>query len=130
MRLEELQTIIKKTLFRPLYFNFPALDKYPQIFKSRRRAFAIMKEFEDRLYHTVRKRRFKYDDEKKILEKKQVVHLLEEALDAGDITDRQFRSNIKITFLTAHENVQQLLNSTFWELGKTQVRTRESTPQH
>lgn len=52
----------------------------------------------------------------------QVVHLLNSALDAGRITEKQYRDNIKITFLTAHENAQQLLNSAFWELGKNQVR--------
>ncbi|KAF2195915.1 putative sporulation-specific N-formyltyrosine oxidase Dit2 [Zopfia rhizophila CBS 207.26] len=120
VRVEELQTIIKKTLFKPLYFNFPTLDKYPYVFTSRRRAFAIMKEFEDLLYHTVRTNPRKYEQENRELQDKQVVHMLEEALDSGKINDKQFRSNIKIMFLTAHENVQQLVNSTFWELGKNQ----------
>jgi xanthocillin biosynthesis cytochrome P450 monooxygenase len=77
-----------------------------------------MQEFEDLLYDTVRNRPNKEqtkfnppsaDD--------QVIHMLERALDAGSIDDSQFRANLKITFLTAHENFQQLLNSTFWELG-------------
>ncbi|KAF9770121.1 hypothetical protein IL306_012373 [Fusarium sp. DS 682] len=46
-------------------------------------------------------------------------------VDQGVINDTQFRSNLKIVFLTAHENVQQLLNSVFWELGNNQpVQTR------
>lgn len=53
----------------------------------------------------------------------QVVHLLNAALDDGEISIEQYRANMKITFLTAHENSQQLLNSTFWELGKSQVHT-------
>jgi xanthocillin biosynthesis cytochrome P450 monooxygenase len=122
VRVEELQTIIKRTLFKPLYFNFPTLDKYPYIFRSRERAFNIMREFDDRLYNIVRTNPRKYE-RKSELKGKQVVHMLEDALDAGKITDRQFRSNIKITFLTAHENVQQLMNSTLWELGKNQVRS-------
>jgi xanthocillin biosynthesis cytochrome P450 monooxygenase len=80
-----------------------------------------MKEFEDKLYNIVLTNPRKQMREKEQSTSKQVVHLLEEALNAGNITDRQFRSNIKITFLTAHENVQQLMNSTFWELGKNQV---------
>ncbi|KAH8585513.1 putative sporulation-specific N-formyltyrosine oxidase Dit2 [Bisporella sp. PMI_857] len=120
VRVEELQTIIKRTLFKPLYFNFPGLDKYPYIFTSRRRAFAIMKEFEDKLYNIVLTNPRKQMREKEQITSKQVVHLLEEALNVGSITDRQFRSNMKITFLTAHENVQQLMSSTFWELGKNQ----------
>lgn len=51
------------------------------------------------------------------LEDLQVVDLLDAALDAGQITEEQYRSNIKITFLTGHENTQQLLNSAFYVLG-------------
>jgi xanthocillin biosynthesis cytochrome P450 monooxygenase len=122
VRIEELQSIIKQTLFKPLYFNFPALDKYPHIFKSRTRAFEIMAEFGDLLCSTARARPNKQAAEKKTLEEKQVVDLLDAALEKGLINDEQYRANIKITFLTAHENAQQLLNSTFWELGKSQVR--------
>ena len=120
VRIEELQTIIKRTLFKPLFFNFPNLDKYPYIFTSRKRAFAIMKEFEDALYKTVRTNPRKQIHNGQPGDK-QVVHMLEEALDAGNINDTEFRSNIKITFLTAHENAQQLMNSAFWELGKNSV---------
>src|ERR1700712_2252701 len=121
--MEELQSIIKRTLFKPLFFNFPALDMYPWLFTSRKRAFRIMKEFEDSLYHMVRTNPRKEDRKQgdSVLSSKQVVHMLEEALDSGKIDDIQFRANIKITFLTAHENAQQLLNSTFWELGKNLV---------
>ena len=81
-----------------------------------------MKEFGDRLFAVGRSR------PGKVVEKVsrddqdvQVVHLLNSALDADRITEKQYRDNIKITFLTAHENAQQLLNSAFWELGKNQV---------
>jgi xanthocillin biosynthesis cytochrome P450 monooxygenase len=57
----------------------------------------------------------------KTLDENEVVDLLDSALEKGVINDEQFRANIKITFLTAHENAQQLLNLTFWELGKSQV---------
>ncbi|KAJ9660034.1 hypothetical protein H2201_007075 [Coniosporium apollinis] len=120
VRIEQLQTIIKRTLFKPLYFNFPVLDKYPWLFRSRERAFQIMKEFDDTLYHMVRTNPRKQTREKGRVDSEKVAHALEEALESGKITDRQFRSNLKITFLTAHENTQQLLNITFWELGKSQ----------
>ena len=81
-----------------------------------------MAEFGDRLFVAGRGR------PRKVVEKGnqsdqdiQVVHLLNSALDMGRITEKQYRDNIKITFLTAHENAQQLLNSAFWELGKNQV---------
>ena len=122
MRIEELQSIIKRTIFKPLYFNFPALDKYPYIFRSRARAFTIMKEFEDLLYHLIRNRPRKLERNEPVKpEDELVVHMLERALEEGRIDDTQFRANLKIVFLTAHENTQQLLNSTFWQLGSDQV---------
>jgi unspecific monooxygenase len=113
-RLEELQTIIKKTLFKPLFFNFPDLDRYPFIFRQRKEAFAIMQEFGD-LCKTVRQR--PPHQEPKTPDGDQLVDYLDRALQEGRITDEQYRANIKVTFLTAHENAQQLLNSTFWVLG-------------
>ena len=122
MRIEELQSIIKRTIFKPIYFNFPTLDKYPYIFRSRARAFNIMKEFEDLLYHLVRNRPRKLGLKEPVKpEDELVIHMLERALEEGRINDTQFRANLKIVFLTAHENTQQLLNSAFWQLGSDQV---------
>lgn len=122
MRIEVLQSIIKRTIFKPLFFNFPALDKYPTIFPSRRRAYAIMKEFEDLLYNLVRNRPRKFSSKERVDSKDELlIHMMERGLEQGKIDETQFRANLKITFLTAHENTQQLLNSMFWELGKNQV---------
>ncbi|KAJ5083249.1 Cytochrome monooxygenase xanG [Penicillium angulare] len=117
-RLEQLQTIIKKTLFKPLFFNFPDLDRFPYLFRQRKIAFSIMQEFGDLLCDTVQKRapmEYKEDNTE------QVVDLLDRALKEGKITETQYRNNLKVTFLTAHENAQQLLNSAFWELGNNQA---------
>ncbi|KAF2201232.1 P450 family sporulation-specific N-formyltyrosine oxidase Dit2 [Delitschia confertaspora ATCC 74209] len=123
-RIEVLQTIIKRTIFKPLYFNFPALDKYPWLFRSRRSAFAIMQEFEDLLFNLVRNRPRKLERKEKREtvkpEDELVVHMLERALEDGRLTEKQYRDNLKIVFLTAHENTQQLLNSMFWQLGVDQ----------
>ncbi|KAJ5175724.1 Cytochrome monooxygenase xanG [Penicillium canariense] len=118
-RLEELQTIIKKTLFKPLFFNFPDLDRYPSIFHQRKIAFATMQEFGDILCETVRRR--SHDQENGDGDGEQVVDYLDRALKEGRITEEQYRANLKITFLTAHENAQQLVNSAFWVLGKNQA---------
>ncbi|KAJ5658938.1 Cytochrome monooxygenase xanG [Penicillium longicatenatum] len=117
-RLEELQTIIKRTLFKPLFFNFPDLDKFPSLFPQRKVAFAIMQEFGDLLCETVRKRAPATHEGNGT---EQVVDLLDRALKEGKITEEQYRNNLKVTFLTAHENAQQLLNSAFWELGNNQA---------
>ncbi|KLO93172.1 Uncharacterized protein LW93_6166 [Fusarium fujikuroi] len=127
-RIEELQSIIKRVLFHPLFFNFPLLDKFAWLFRSRKYAYGIMKEFEDLLVELVqnRPRKVKSSGEKPGDQSGElVIHMLERALDQGVINDAQFRANLKIVFLTAHENVQQLLNSVFWELGTNQaVQTR------
>ncbi|KAF7715923.1 Uncharacterized protein PECH_005738 [Penicillium ucsense] len=115
-RLEVLQTIIKMTLFHPLFFNFPQLDRYPYIFRQRKVAFGIMQEFGDLLCETV-KQRPSHDE---TADGDQVVDYLDRALKEGRITEEQYRANLKVTFLTAHENTQQLLNSTFWVLGQNQ----------
>ncbi|CAI7618293.1 unnamed protein product [Penicillium pancosmium] len=111
-RLEQLQTIIKKTLFKPLFFNFPDLDRYPTLFPQRATAFSIMQEFGDLLVETVKQRIHTTD-----ADGEQVVDGLDKALATGEITTEQYRANLKVTFLTAHENAQQLLNSAIWVLG-------------
>ncbi|MCJ1467858.1 hypothetical protein MMC07_006483 [Pseudocyphellaria aurata] len=122
MRIEVLQSIIKRTIFKPLFFNFPALDRYPMIFPSRRRAFEIMKEFEDLLFTLVKNRPRKFSNKEPVEPKDELlIHMMERALEQGKIDETQFRANLKITFLTAHENTQQLLNSMFWQLGKDQT---------
>ncbi|KAJ5902658.1 Cytochrome monooxygenase xanG, partial [Penicillium taxi] len=117
-RIEELQTIIKKTLFSPLFFNFPDLDRFPKIFTQRKVAFGIMQEFGDLLVETVRKRPQALQSPDST---EQVVDGLDRALKEGKITEVQYCNNLKVTFLTAHENAQQLLNSALWELGKNQA---------
>ncbi|GLI81120.1 hypothetical protein PoHVEF18_009491 [Penicillium ochrochloron] len=119
-RLEELQTIIKKTLFKPLFFNFPDLDRYPFLFRQRKAAFTIMQEFGDLLCTTVRQRPTHQQDANANPDGDQVVDYLDRALKESRITEEQYRANLKVTFLTAHENAQQLLNSTFWVLGTNQ----------
>lgn len=46
-----------------------------------------------------------------------VVHMLARARRDGRLTEKQYRDNLKIVFLTAHENAQQLVNSMLWQLG-------------
>ena len=114
-RIEELRITIKRTIFKPVYFNIPTLDKYPSIFRSRLRAFKVMKEFEDLLYHLVRNwpRKLRPNEPVKP-EDEPVNYVLERSLRDGRISDTQFRASLKIVFLTAHENTRQLINSECW----------------
>lgn len=116
MRIEALQSIIKQTLFKPMFFGFPALDHFPWLFTSRKRAYRIMHEFDNRLYAMVRDMLERRRQDKNASEE-MVAHMLGEPFESGRINEKQFRDNLKITFLTAHENAQQLVNSMIWQLG-------------
>lgn len=97
------------------------------IFKSRRTAYNIMQEFEDLLFDLVKNRPKKLGRKEPLAPQDELlVHMLERAFEEGRIDEQQFRDNLKITFLTAHENTQQLLSSTFWQLGVNQVRIHQS----
>ncbi|KAG0155617.1 hypothetical protein PDIDSM_2790 [Penicillium digitatum] len=117
VRIEALQSVIKTTLFNPLYFSFPDLDHFPWLLPSRKRAYSIMHEFDNRLYAMIMTMLHKRTSSKSTQSEEMVSHMLGEAYTAGRITERQFRDNLKITFLTAHENAQQLVTSMFWQLG-------------
>ncbi|KAF4208142.1 hypothetical protein CNMCM8927_001161 [Aspergillus lentulus] len=125
VRLEAIQSVIKLMLFRPLFFNFPDLDQFAWLIKSRQRAYEIMHEFGDTLMAAVLGH-IDSDREKGIKPAEEmVVHMLVDAYRDGRLTEKQFKDNLKIVFLTAHENAQQLVNSMFWEIGKnTEVQTR------
>ncbi|CAG7944918.1 unnamed protein product [Penicillium salamii] len=119
VRLESLQSTIKATLFNPIYFTFPDLDRFSWLLSSRKHGYRIMREFDDRLYTRTMEmvRRTSKSD--------MVSHMLADAYLTKKITEKQFRDNLKITFLTAHENAQQLVNSMFWQLGtKLDVQSR------
>jgi unspecific monooxygenase len=121
VRLEAIQSVIKLMLFRPLFFNFPDLDQFAWLIKSRQRAYQIMHEFGDTLMATVLGR-IDSDREKGVKPAEEmVVHMLVDAYRDGRLTEKQFKDNLKIVFLTAHENAQQLVNSMFWEIGKNTV---------
>jgi unspecific monooxygenase len=121
VRLEAIQSVIKGMLFRPLFFNFPDMDKLAWLIRSRRRAYEIMHEFGDTLMDTVLQRIDSSREKGVQPAEEMVVHMLTDAYRDGRLTQKQFKDNLKIVFLTAHENAQQLVNSMFWEIGKNIV---------
>ena len=81
-----------------------------------------MQEFEDLLFDLVRNNPRKMARKAPLEPQDElVVHMMERAFQNGTINEEQFRDNLKIVFLTAHENTQQLLNTAFWKLGSDQV---------
>ncbi|KAL2363896.1 hypothetical protein RJZ56_003182 [Blastomyces dermatitidis] len=126
VRLAKYQTAIRANVFSPLYFSFPILDKYPYIFRSRKRAFRTVKEYEDLLYEVVRNPRPRtVSRDSSASGERQVIDDLREALVCGKITETQFRANMKIVFVAGHEDVQHLLDSALYEMGtKTAVQEK------
>ncbi|KAI4254494.1 MAG: hypothetical protein LQ352_003069 [Teloschistes flavicans] len=113
----EVQSTIKRSIFKPFYMNFPIADKYPVLFPSRKRALILVRRFESLLYKLIQDRPLKNCEKKSDASNNQVVHMLEKALKEGKITQKQYRDNLKITFIVAHENTQLLLNSMFYQIG-------------
>lgn len=118
----DIQTTIKQSIFKPLYLNFPILDKYPILFASRKRAFILVKQFEDLLCNLIENRPRLRAGEKHNPDDDQLIHMLEQARKEGRMSEAQYRANLKITFIVAHENTQLLLTSMFYEIGKNKVR--------
>ncbi|KAL8941125.1 MAG: hypothetical protein Q9216_002424 [Gyalolechia sp. 2 TL-2023] len=116
----EIQTTIKQSIFKPLFLNFPFLDEYPAIFPSRQRAFTMVRQFESLLCELIHNRPRLSSEKSNGQDNDQVIHMLEKALKEGRITEKQYRDNLKITFIVAHENTQLLLNSMFYQVGVSQ----------
>lgn len=115
--IEQLLTILKPAVFSFLHMNLPVLDRLPALQPSRKKAFRVVERFEQSLYSMVRGKR-----EAQVLGRDEVVsHLLQTALEEGKISDRQFRSNLKIIFMVGHENIQFLLTSAILEMGRNTV---------
>ena len=83
----------------------------------------LIKQFESLLCELIRNRPRPSSEKQHSTDNDQLVHMLEKALIEGKITDKQYRDNLKITFIVAHENTQLLLNSMFYAINMTQVST-------
>ncbi|KAL8715431.1 MAG: hypothetical protein Q9220_000765 [cf. Caloplaca sp. 1 TL-2023] len=124
----DLQMTIKQSIFKPIFLNFPFLDKYSALIPSRQRAFFLVRHFESLLCKLVQNRPRQTSEKATNTKSEQVIHLLERALKEGKITEKQYRDNLKITFIVAHENTQLLLNSMFYQIGlDQQVQNRLRT---
>jgi unspecific monooxygenase len=94
------------------------MEKAPWSLISRAKAFKSIEEF-DRIIDGIIENTTTMNTEKEptIL----VSHLLKDALDSGQITHLQYRSNLRITFMVGHDNIEFLLLSAMWVLGKDTV---------
>ncbi|PYH88060.1 cytochrome P450 [Aspergillus ellipticus CBS 707.79] len=100
-------------LFNRWFLYFPVLEKVGKFLPSRRRAFQKIDEFDRLLDGIVATTAQAAEKQPKL-----VSHSLKRALDAGEISYSQYRSNLRMTFMVGHDNTEFLLTSAMWELGR------------
>ncbi|KAI1966578.1 cytochrome P450-dit2 [Ophidiomyces ophidiicola] len=113
--LTKLQVEVKKEIFKPIFMNFPVLDRLGVFIPSRLRARELVQRFSDEL-------------ESRVLQSHRRMHgapvsenvatRLIAARDSGTLTQQQFRDNLNVTFVAGQENPQLLLISILYLLGK------------
>ncbi|WEW54883.1 cytochrome P450-dit2 [Emydomyces testavorans] len=123
--LTKLQLALKKEIFKPIFMNFPMLDRFGTFIPSRTRARELVKRFSEDLETRVLQ---SHDGNHDPSTSESVGARLIAARSSGAITQKQFRDNLNVTFVAGQENPQLLLISTMYLLGKypeVQVRLRD-----
>ncbi|PYH84653.1 cytochrome P450 [Aspergillus uvarum CBS 121591] len=105
-----------------LYSVFPGLERWPWLMPSGDYGIRIVDTLEARIQNLAEiasqdpslaasHQPSHYDNEK-------LIHRLRRALERGDISKDHFRGNLNQLFIAAVENIDIVLNSAMWELGK------------
>ncbi|KAI8819268.1 cytochrome P450 [Fimicolochytrium jonesii] len=108
-------TILKKSIFKPLYLFFPILDALP--IKSRQEARDKIDAMEQLLRGAAKMLDDAHEDQNcnrgpPLIQRLTVAHR------NGVLTDEDFRNNLMVIFVAGHENVQQGLTSLLYLLAK------------
>ncbi|KAI9372305.1 cytochrome P450 [Aspergillus egyptiacus] len=116
--------------FHHTFMTFPILDRLAWLIPSRRRAFQRLREFDHTLKALVV--RSKTDRKQADSPSTVVADRLVDALQAGELTEYQFRSNLAITFMVGHDNNHFFLASIMMVLGQNpriqdRIRTEAAT---
>lgn len=126
--LSKLQTAVKKEIFKPIFLNFPLLDRLP--LPSRQNARALVNRFSDALREGVIRGQDLHgastDNETK--QPVYVAQLLLEAHDNNVLTSKQLHDNLNVTFVASQENPQLALTSTLYLLAKYPVSIEKGHP--
>ncbi|KAF4542619.1 Cytochrome p450 family protein [Lasiodiplodia theobromae] len=122
--MHQMQMTVKREIFKPLFLNFPFLDRFP--IPSRQRARQLVDEFASQLCTKVLESHQHAHDEK-MANASAGCHLVQ-AYKSELLTEQQFRHNVSIILIAGHENPQLLFQSLLFLLGqheKVQRRIRE-----
>lgn len=102
-------TFIKQQVFKPLFLNFPILDKFP--IESRVMARKAVVDFKERYMDELVANRRPENGNKLGVR-------LADAYDSRTITAKQFQDNAVIVIVAGHENPQLLFTSLVYVLGR------------
>lgn len=108
------QLAVKKEIFKPLFLNFPILDKLG--IPSRVKARNEVHKFAANLCDHIRQSNEKVDKSELNLSNSMM-----SAVETGIFTEKQFRDNAIIVFIAGHENPQLYLTSLLYVLAKRPV---------
>ncbi|KAE8381569.1 cytochrome P450 [Aspergillus bertholletiae] len=109
--LHQLQIAVKREIFKPIFMNFPVLDRFGMLIPCRVRARAVVKQFSVALEYSIR-------HGQRAPKPSNLGARLIKARDDGVLTEKQFRDNLNVLFVAGQENPQLLLISMLYLLAK------------
>ncbi|KAJ5280943.1 Cytochrome P450 oxidoreductase [Penicillium angulare] len=112
--LHSTQLTLKQYLFRPIFMNFPVLDRLGSLIASRSKARALIHEFS-----TLLQTQILQDSSKGRSERPKSLRIqLVAARKDGVLTDKQLRDNLNVLYVAGQENPQLLMISALYLLAK------------
>lgn len=118
--LHSAQLELKRYLFRPLYMNFPALDRLASIIPSRVKARKLIREFRTSLEDEIAKEHASFSGMSS--ETSSLCDRIINARRVGLFSRKEFRDNLTVLYVAGQENPQLLMISSLYLLGKYPVR--------
>ncbi|KAB8269543.1 cytochrome P450 [Aspergillus minisclerotigenes] len=109
--LHQLQLAVKREIFKPIFMNFPVLDRFGKLIPCRVRARKVVEQFSAALEYGVR-------HGQGTPKPTNLGARLIAARDGGVLTEKQFRDNLNVLFVAGQENPQLLLISMLYLLAK------------
>jgi cytochrome P450 len=108
---------VKREIFKPIFMNFPILDRFP--IPSRVRARKVVERFREHLKEMLLKG---HDKEPVSMDSDKLGTRLLASWKYGLLSEKQFLDNLTVTFVAGQENPQLALISTLYILAKHPVR--------
>ncbi|KAK3900200.1 cytochrome P450-DIT2 [Staphylotrichum tortipilum] len=109
-----LQSAVKREIFMPIFMNFPILDRFP--FLSRTRARQVVKRFKDELRRAVAASQKCVSGTSTSSDG--LGRTMLDARDSGQWTEKQLQDNLTVAFVAGQENPQLCMISTLYLLAK------------